>query len=129
MWKKTTYLQVGAAKSKRKAIKFRNKPWALKQKQKVNSKIGEQIMKSLYNQIMHHPQVLQSPIINNCLKMKIDGHTEPKPVPKLLLQVFFRELHNNLVSNTDNSWPKEARYAENNIIISDSTLSSLLPPQ
>ena len=31
---KTAYRQVGASKSKRKAIKFGNTPWALKQKRK-----------------------------------------------------------------------------------------------
>ena len=77
---------------------------------------------------MHHPQVLQSPIINDCLKVKIDDHIEPKLVPKLLLQVSVRELHNNLVSDAENCGLKEARYAENNIIISDSTLRSLFPP-
>ena len=49
---------------------------------------------------MHHPQVVQSPIVNDCLKVKIDGHTERKLVTKLLLQVSVRELHNNLVSTT-----------------------------
>ena len=46
---------------------------------------------------MHHPQVVQSPIENDCLKVKIDGYTEPQLVPKLLLHVSVRELHNNLV--------------------------------
>ena len=78
---------------------------------------------------MHHPKVVQSTIVNDCLKVKIDGLTEPQLVPKLLLQVSFRELHNDLVSNTDNGGLKEARYEDDNIIISDSTLSSLLPPQ
>ena len=41
--KKTADRQVGAAKSKRKLIKFGNTLWALKQKQKGNSKIDEQI--------------------------------------------------------------------------------------
>ena len=57
------------------------------QKQKGHSKIDEQIKKSPYNWIIHHPQVLQSPIGNDCLKLKIDGYTEPKIVPKLLLKV------------------------------------------
>ena len=48
---------------------------------------------------MYHPQVVQSPIVNDGLKVKIDGHTEPQLVPKFLLQVSIRELHNNLVSD------------------------------
>ena len=78
---------------------------------------------------MHHPQVLKSPTVNDCLKVKIDGHTDPQLVPKLFLQVSVRELHNNLVSDEENCGLKEARDEDDNIIISDSTLSSLLPPQ
>ena len=63
------------------------------------------------------------------MKMKIDGHTEPQFVPKLLFQVPVRELHNNLVSNTKDGGLKESRDEDDNIIISDSTLRSLLPPQ
>ena len=72
---------------------------------------------------------MQSPIANDCLKVKIDGYTEPKLVPKLLLHVSVRELHNNLVSATEYGILQEARDEDDNIIISDSTLCSLLPPQ
>ena len=72
---------------------------------------------------------MQSPIVNDCLKVKIDGHTEPQPVTKLLLQVSVRELHNNLVRDTVDCGLKEAIDEDDNIIISDSTLCSLLPPQ
>ena len=71
---------------------------------------------------MYHPQVVQSPIINDCLKVSIDSHTRPQIVPKLLLQVSVRELHNSLVSDPEYSGLKYSRYVENNIIISDSTL-------
>ena len=72
---------------------------------------------------------MQSPIANNRLNVKIDGYTEPKLSPKLLLRVSVRELHNNFVSNTKDGGLKEARYEDDNILISDSTLRSLLPPQ
>ena len=58
---------------------------------------------------MHHPQVVQSPIANDFLKVKIDGYTEPQLVPKLLLQVSVREIHNNIVSATKDGGLKEAR--------------------
>ena len=67
-----------------------------------NSKIDEQIKKYLYNCIMHHPQVVQSLIVNDFLKVKIDGHTETQLVPNFLFHVSTREIHSNLVSNTDN---------------------------
>ena len=83
------------------------------------------MQKSLYNWIMNNPQVVQSPVVNYFLKVNIDGHTEPQLVPKLLLQVSVQELHNNLVSDIEDGGLKEAGYADNNIIISDSTLDSL----
>ena len=78
---------------------------------------------------MHHPQVVKSPIFNYCLKVKIDGHTRPQIVPKLLLNISVRELHNSLISEPENCGLKEAGDAHNSIIISDSTLHSLLIPQ
>ena len=55
--------------------------------------------------------------------------TEPQLVPKWLLQVSFRELHNSLVSDPNDGGLKDARDEDGKIIISDSTLRSLLPPQ
>ena len=90
MWKKTAYCRVGVSKSKRKAIKFGNTPWSLKQKWKGYSKISEHINKSLYNWIMNNLQVVQPPIANNFLKVRIYGYTEPQLFPKSLLQVSVR---------------------------------------
>ena len=58
-----------------------------------------------------------------------DDQTEPQLVPKLLLQVSVRELNNSLVIDTNDGGLKDARDEYDNIIISDSTLRSLLPPQ
>ena len=46
---------------------------------------------------MHHPQVVKSPIVNDCLKVKSDGHTVLQLLTKLLLQVSVVEIHNRLV--------------------------------
>ena len=78
---------------------------------------------------MNHPQVVQSPIIHDRLKVNIYSHAELHIILKLLLQVSVRELHNSLVIDTKDGGLKEKKDAENNIIISDSTLCSLLPPQ
>ena len=121
---KNAFRLVGAAKSDSKAIKYVNTPWELKENRKGHSKINEQIKKSLYKWIMHHPQVVQSPIFNDCLKVKIDGHTEPQLVQIFLLQVSVRELHNNIVSATIYGVLKEVRAEDDNIIINDSTLRS-----
>ena len=100
----------------------------MKLKRKGNSKINEELRKSLYNWIIHHPQVMRSPISNDCLKVRIDGPTEPQLVPKFLLHVSIRELLNDLVSATKDGGLKESRDEDDNINISDSKLYSLLPP-
>ena len=79
--------------------------------------------------ITHHPQVVQSPISNDCLKVMFDDQTEPQLFPKLLIQVSVRELRNRLVSYPNDGGLKDARDEDGKIIISDSTLRSLLPPQ
>ena len=83
----------------------------------------------MYTWITHHPHVFQSPISNYCLRVMLDYYTEPQLVLKLLLQVSVRELHNSLISDPNDGGLKYARDEENNIIISDSTLRSLLPHQ
>ena len=83
----------------------------------------------MYAWITRHPQVFLSPISNDCLKVIFDYQTEPQLVPKLLLQVFVREIHNSLVSDPNDDGLKDDMDKENNITISDSTLRSLFPPQ
>ena len=78
---------------------------------------------------MHHPQVVQSLISNDCMKVKIDDYTKPQLVQKTLLHLSVREFHNNLISATKYGGLKEERDKDDNIIISDFILYSLLPPQ
>ena len=59
----------------------------------------------------------------------LDDQIEPQLVPKLLLQLSVRELHNSLLSDPNDVGLKYAMDEDDNIIISDSTLHSLLPPQ
>ena len=72
-------------------------------------KINKQIKRNFYIWITRHPQVVQSPISNYCLKVMLDDQTEPQLVPKLLLQVYVRELHNILVIDTNDGGIKDAR--------------------
>ena len=58
-----------------------------------------------------------------------DDKTEPQLVPKRLLQVSVRELHNSLVRDPNDGGIKYARDEDGDIIISDYILRSLLPPQ
>ena len=103
--------------------------WIKKIKRKGHSKINEHIKFNLYAWITCHPQVFQSPISNDCLKDKFDDQTELQLVPKHLLQVSVRELHNSLLSDPNDGGLKDAMDEDDHIIISDSTLCSLFPPQ
>ena len=57
----------------------------------------------------------------------LDDETETRLVPKLLLQVSIRKLYNSLVSDPNDGGLKDARYEDDNIIISDYALRSLFP--
>ena len=98
-------------------------------KRKGHSKINEQIKRNIYAWITRHPQVVQSPISNDCLKVMLYDQTEPQLAPKFLLQVSVRELHNSLVSDPNDCILKDARDEYGKTIIIDSTLRSLLTPQ
>ena len=66
-------------------------------KEERTLKTNERVKKYLYNWILQHPQVVQSPIANDYLEVSIDSHYGPHVVLKLLLQVSVRELHNSMV--------------------------------
>ena len=85
---KTSILRVGADKSKRKAIRSGIMFWQSITNRRGHTKISEQIKKSLYNFILQNPEVVQSPISNDCLKLSNDSTYEPQLVPKLLLKTF-----------------------------------------
>ena len=59
----------------------------------------------------------------------VDDHTEPQLAPKHLFHLSVRELHSSFVSDPNEGGLKDARDEDDNIIISDSTLSSLFSPQ
>ena len=55
--------------------------------------------------------------------------TEPQLVSELLFRVSVRELNNSLVIDPNDGGIKDTRDKDGNIIISDSNLRSLFPPQ
>ena len=72
---------------------------------------------------------MQSSISSYCLKLSIDGQLVPQLFSKFLFQVSVRELYSSIVIHHLEGGLKKARDAEDNIIISDSTLRNILPPQ
>ena len=84
---KTAERLIVAAKYKHRAMKVGTSQWTKKTKRKVHSKMNEQIKRNMDAWITGHPQVVQSPIYNYCLKVMLDDQTEPQLVPELLLPV------------------------------------------
>ena len=79
---------------------------------------------------MKNSNVLQSPITRDTL-LTADADTKVKHrVPKLLLECSMRQSHNELIASPDDGGLVGARHAiTNDVIISDTTLRSLAPPQ
>ena len=100
-----------------------------KTNQKGNSKTNDQIKRNIYTWITRHPQVVQSPIFNDFLKVIFDDQIEPQLVPNILMHVSLIELHYSLVSYPNDGGIKYTRGEEDYMIMNDSTLRSLLPPQ
>ena len=126
---KTEKRHIVAAKSKRRAMNVGTIQWTKKTRRKGNSKINEQIKRNLYAWITRHTQVFQSPISNYCLKVMFDDQTESQLFLKNLLQVSIREMHNSLGSDPNYVGLEDVRDEDDDIVISDSTLCSLLPSQ
>ena len=72
---------------------------------------------------------MQLSVENDCLKVSIDGHSDKKLVPKLVLKASVQELKNIMVSPPEEGGLKEARDEQKNIRMSDSTLHNIFPDQ
>ena len=78
--------------SKQKAIRAGSILWSSITKRQGHSKINQQVKKTPYNWSIQCPQVVQSPIPNDCLRLSTEGQTETQLVPECLLHVFVRGL-------------------------------------
>ena len=76
---------------------------------KRHSKINDQIRHELYIWITYHPQVVQSQIFNDCLKIIFGDQIVLQMVPKLLHQVFVRKLHNTFVGDPNDGGIQEGK--------------------
>ena len=93
-------------------------------KRKGWTKINKDVEESVISFIENHPNVVQSPIMNDfvCVNDKANPTLVHK-VPKLLLQVSIRELHNDLIEQL----PEASK--DGIPLISDSKLREMIPPQ
>ena len=92
----------------RKVIGEGSISWYSITKRKGHTKNNERV-NNIYSWIFQYPQVVQSPIKNDYLKLYIDGNTETQVVPKLLLQVSVWELHDIIVIQSEKGGLKEER--------------------
>ena len=89
---------------------------------------------ALVKWIISHPRVVNSPITRDTLLVKNPETKQKERVGKLLLEIDVRELHNDLIELPVEKGGKggglaEARDSNGKIIISDTSLRYLLPPQ
>ena len=59
-------------------------------KQKGHTKISACLKKSIHNEFLHHPEVVQLPIENDWPKVSIDVQIVKQLVTNLLFQVYVR---------------------------------------
>ena len=79
---------------------------------------------------MKNSNVRQSPITRDTLLITVADTKVKRRVSKLLLECSMRQLHNDLIASPDDGGLVGARHAiKNDVIISDTMLCSLAPPQ
>ena len=71
---RTAVCMFGASKEKCKAIKKENVLWLNIAKHRGYTKINHNVTESLYHCILHHPQVVQYRIENDCIYVSIEGN-------------------------------------------------------
>ena len=75
-WIKKTAVHRLSASKKLKAIGTGYVLWLIIPTWIGHAKINAKVNKYLYDWVLHHPQFVQSPISNDCLKFSIDGKTK-----------------------------------------------------
>jgi hypothetical protein len=106
----------------------RNAKWSviLRRKWKGRRKMSPVVKQAVVNWIQSHENVATSPICNETILAKEPGSNEKRRVPKLLLEVPVRELHNLLVAPLDQGGLSQSRDADGKIIVSDTTLRRIM---
>ena len=95
-----------------------------------NKKIIKALRQEIVDWIMKNPNVRQSPITRDTLLIT-DVDTKVKcRLPKILLECSMRQLHNEIIASPDDGGLLGAIHAKtNDVIISDTMIRSLAPPQ
>ena len=79
---------------------------------------------------MKNPNVSESPIDRDTLLITDAKSGVKWRVPELLMECYVRQLHNDFITSPDDGGLLGARHANtNDVIISDTMIRSLAPPQ
>ena len=109
-------------------IEEKNIVWSSVQSRKGYSKVSPALREKLYDWILKHPEIINSPISNDTILIRNPTNANEKiRVGKLLRNISIRELHNDLMAEPPLGL-KEALDQKGNCLISDTSLNSLMPP-
>jgi hypothetical protein len=103
--------------------------WSTVKKKKGQRKVTEPMRRALHTWVLNHPNVVDLPIARDTLFIKDPETGVKKRTGKLLLEILVQELHNNLLEPSVNGGLGCARSPTGEVLISDTALRYLLPPQ
>jgi hypothetical protein len=106
----------------------RNAKWSmiLKRRWKGHRKITPAVKQAIVHWIQSHENVVTSPIFNETILVKEPGSIEKRRVPKLLLEIPVRELHNLLVAPLEQGGLPQCRDDDGKILVGDTTLRQII---
>ena len=123
-----TQRRLNVAQTWRRDISHKISLFSAIQKRRGFTHVTQEVLESVQDWILRHPLVIQSPIAKDCIKIPIPGTTDHEIKPKMLLQCSVRELHNDLVKDSNDGGCSAAR-KDGKIIVSDTALRYMMPPQ
>ena len=104
--------------------------WPIKPRIVRTKKISKASRQEIVDWIMKNSNVRQSTITNDTLLITDVDSKVKRRVPKLLMECSMRQFHNDLIASPDDGSLLGARHDNtNNVIISDTMLRPLAPPQ
>ena len=100
--------------------------WSKKAARKSKVRVTKEVIKAVQEWVLKHPEVVQSPLVNDTLLVPDEDGVKQR-VPKHLLRISVWELHNDLMNRDERVGCPAAYDADGNLIISDTTLRNIMP--
>jgi hypothetical protein len=105
-----------------------NISWSDVAKRKGFSHITQDVRLALHHWIVSHPHVVNSPLMGDLIFVKDSKTGEKVKMARLLLEIPFRELHNDLIKSVEEGGLECAR-KDGKVVISDTSLRYFIPKQ